>query len=411
MKRDSFPALTIIVLIFGVAALFQSTMGSQKTNGCFWDRDTLAFEASGYPGITEIITGRFDRFPPLYYEMRLERVANEIESAPDSLDLYDDAGVASDRLGRHDEAIEWMSRKRDVLDWLASEGNADSEHEYHYLANLGTMHIHRWLSNGANRDDLHDVEQSHELITAAIELNPDAHFGRERYQLLAIKWILDGYLYGEDEWQQPSIVEAIPEYSATRGLDRFTQIGYDDAVDGFSGLIALGNAWDSIDIFYALAMVLRDQEHTSISMLCELRIKELIDSGKKSLSPDFDHDAYSSTTTFDKYPMYTYLTPDYLQQVGEKFFPKAREEADGWVQRRNEYALERLQRGEHPDTHPSFWADWVETTSPPKMPGRPSMLIFPIVVLGVFLLITGIAIFIIFKVVKFTMRRLRTPAV
>lgn len=409
MKRDSFPALTIIVLIFGVAALFQSTMGSQKTNGCFWDRDTLAFEASGYPGITEIITGRFDRFPPLYYEMRLERVANEIESAPDNLDLYDDAGVACDRLGRHDEAIEWMARKRDVLDRLANEGKADSEHEYHYLANLGTMHIHRWLNNGANRDDLYDVERSHELIAAAIELNPDAHFGRERYQLLAIKWILDGYLHDEDEYWQPSIVESIPGNSTTWGQDRFAKMGYDDIVDGFAGLIALGNAWESIDIYYALSLALNSQNHTSLYLLAQYRIVELVQDGKRSLSPDFDYNTngqnYSSGEIFAE------IQGDYPQKLSKTYYPNAREEADGWVQRRNEYALEQLQRGDHPDTHPSFWADWVETTSPPKMPGRPSMLIFPIVVLGVFLLITGIALFIIFKVVKFTKRRLRTPAV
>jgi len=410
MKRESFPALTIIVLIFGVAALFQSTMHPQKTNGCFWDRDTLAYEASGYPGITEIITGRFDRFPPLYYEMRLDRVANEIESDPDNLDLYDDAGVACDRLGRHDEAIEWMARKRIVLDQVAADGITDSEHEYRYFANLGTMHIHRWLSGGANRDDLSDVERSYELIAAAIELNPDAHFGRERYQLLAIKWILDGYLHDEDQWHQPSIVESMPEYSTELGMDSFAQMGYVDAVEGFSGLIALGNAWESIDIFYALAMVLRDQEHTSISMLSELRIKELIGSGKESLSPDFDHDAYSSTITFDKYPMYTYLSSNYLSQVGEKYFPKARKEADDWVQLRQEYMNKRLVLGEHPDTHASFWDDWVETTSPPEMPGRPRMLILPGIVLIVFGLIATVVLLILRKIIKTIRKRLRARA-
>ena len=42
---------------------------------CAWDRDTLRQEAAGLPGVADVITGNFDRFPPSYYEARLERVA------------------------------------------------------------------------------------------------------------------------------------------------------------------------------------------------------------------------------------------------------------------------------------------------------------------------------------------------
>ena len=366
MKRDSFPALIIVVLVFGLIALLQATMGIEETNGCFWDRDTLAYEASGYPGITEIITGRFDRFPPLYYEMRLNRVTNEIESDPDNLDLYDDAGVACDRIGRHDEAIEWMASKRIVLNQLAREGNADSEQEYHYLANLGTMHIHRWLSSGANREDLSDVERSHELIAAAIELNPDAHFGRERYQLLAIKWILDGYLHDDSIFRQPTIIEAIEGYKDHSGFYVLNDLGYADAVEGFSGLISLGNAWESIDIFYALSLAFREQKHSSLNLLAQNRIAELAQSGKRSLSPDFEYD--NEYQNFMEGDLYVDLHEPYLSQLSDSYYPEAREEADNWVQRRNKYALDRLQNGEHPDTHASFWDDWVETTSPPRYP-------------------------------------------
>ena len=146
-------------------------------HACLWDRDTLAAEAKGLPGITEIITGRFDRFPTLFYEMRLERVTAAIVSDPDNLGLYDDAGVACDRLGRSDEAIAWMERKLLVMDRLESEGADVGEHRYRYLANLGTFLVHRWLKSGSDREDMTDVERSRELIAAAIELNPDAHFG------------------------------------------------------------------------------------------------------------------------------------------------------------------------------------------------------------------------------------------
>jgi hypothetical protein len=400
MKHDSIPVLSIFAIIFGTIVLFQSTQKTQKTNGCFWDRDTLASEASGFPGITEIITGRFDRFPPLYYEMRLERVSSEIESDPDDLNLYDDAGVACDRLGRHDEAIEWMARKREALDRFASTGADVDKDEYQYLANLGTMHIHRWLGSGANRDDMSDVERSRELIAAAIELNPDAHFGRERYQLLAIEWILNGYTHNNNEWHQPTIGETMAGFTDRRRIFGYDELGYDDAVEGFSGLIALGNAWESIDIFYALSMALKDQEHTSLYLLCQLRIKELIDSGKESLAPEFDHDSYRSTQNFDKYPIYAEIHTDYLESLGNAYFPNARKEANDWTQRRQAYAIERLLRGEHPDTHPSFWTDWKETTSPPQMPGRPSLLVLPIAALSILLIIMILGIRTLIFIVK-----------
>jgi len=120
-----------------------SSVLAVTVHACLWDRDTLAAEAKGLPGITEIITGRFDRFPPLYYEMRLERVSGQLVYELDNLDLYDDAGVACDRLGRSDEAIGWMGRKFEAMDRLEAEGLDVGEHRYRYLANLGTFYIHR----------------------------------------------------------------------------------------------------------------------------------------------------------------------------------------------------------------------------------------------------------------------------
>jgi tetratricopeptide (TPR) repeat protein len=390
MSRIRVPWLVLSVIVLGVLSVVMPSNQSLKTNGCFWDRDSLAQETSGFPGITEIITGRFDRFPPLYYEMRLQRVQAELLDTPDALDLYDDAGVASDRIGLHDEAIKWMEKKRAILDDLASDGIDISEHEYRYLANLGTFHIHRWLKSGATRDDLSDVERSHELIKAAIELNPDAHFGRERYQLLAIQWILDGYTHVQSELQQPSIVEAMDGYSGFRGIIKFDDLGYDDAVEGFSGLIALGNAWESIDIFYALSMALRDQEHTSVYLLCQLRIKELIESGKTSLSDEFDHAAYLSDTPHDGYPIYASLMPYPLENISDNYYPKARREADERATRRQRYIQERLAQNIHPDTHPDFWIDWIETTSPPQMPTKMSNSTFLILrLIGLLIIVFG----------------------
>ena len=42
--------------------------------GCLWDRDTVAMELKGMPEIQNVIAGRFERNPDLFYEMRIERI-------------------------------------------------------------------------------------------------------------------------------------------------------------------------------------------------------------------------------------------------------------------------------------------------------------------------------------------------
>lgn len=374
-----------MILRLASAFVILSVLVVQSVSACLWDRDTLAMEAEAFPGITEIITGRFDRFPPLYYEMRLERVMQDLESDPDNLGLYDDAGVACDRLGRHDEAIGWMAKKREVLDRFSEP---DPEHEYRYLANLGTFHIHRWLSNGADREDMADAELARELIAKAIELNPDAHFGRERYQLLAIEWMLrvDQFEYGMGQ----SILNQIPELelSSFRG-DVLASMGFENAPDGFMGLIALGNAWQSIDVFYALAIALGDRGDAVLASLCMMRIRELVKTGQESLLPDFDY------LNLERTPGRGGVEHVYEEKLGD-WFDRARDEAESWHDARKSYITERLGMGQHPDTDPEFWADWHETTSPPKFPAKFSaIIVYPTVIFSLILFS-----FLVFRVVQ-----------
>ena len=70
----------------------------------------------------------------------------------------------------------------------------------------------------------------------------------------------------------------------------------DDAVRGLAGLIVLGNAWESVDVFHALDIALRrdsvgyergrDGGRNSLAYLAWLRCRELIDAGKGSMLPD-----------------------------------------------------------------------------------------------------------------------------
>jgi len=130
-----------------------------------------------------------------------------------------------------------MARKRERLDQ-----SPDAEHEYRYLANLGTFHAHRWIGNGGDRESLSDLEIAADLIRRAIELNPDAHFGRERYQLLAIEWLRG--LPGEDDPERedqlrvPSLFDADPK---TAGLRARGHAGNRLADSGYGGMRSKGS--------------------------------------------------------------------------------------------------------------------------------------------------------------------------
>src|SRR5262249_37483812 len=132
------------------------------THACLWDWDTLQMERRLFPGTLEMITGKFVRHSPAYYEWRIQDRAKRIRSPGEDPGLADDLAVAYSKLGRHAEGIALLEQ---VL-----EAHPD---RYETLANLGTIHM---LSG--------HLKVGKEYIDRAIAINPDAHFGREKYQSL-----------------------------------------------------------------------------------------------------------------------------------------------------------------------------------------------------------------------------------
>jgi tetratricopeptide (TPR) repeat protein len=344
-----FPALAIL---FGVPVIAAA---------CLWDRDTPSSEALGMPEVVAAITGRFERNPPLFYEMRLNRVAEHIQEYPDDLDAYDDAGVASDRLGRGDEAIRWMKKKQERLALRATDDPESKEHTYRYHANLGTFLVHRWAKQGGDRAKISEVKEARAEIAKALEINPDAHFGREKYQLMALDWIIDPPAPDSGQYL-PNLLKMTPQFSVRPDEAKEA----DDAVRGLSGLIMLGNAWESIDVFYALNIALQNDTvgfepganagRNSLAMLAWMRACELVDAGKKSMLPGAPQgDDLKSQLK----------RPDFLgHDLHKDDFLRLRQDADQWQSARTAFMQERLEKGLHPDTDETFWSGYVERPAP-----------------------------------------------
>ncbi|MHC4923825.1 MAG: tetratricopeptide repeat protein, partial [Planctomycetota bacterium] len=141
---------------------------------CIWDKDTLDDERRGVPeGYRLVVTDRWHRHGEAYYRKRIETLPAHLEKNPGDLGAYDDLAVAHERFGDQDSAIEVMDRKAVQL-----EKTPDKDHLYRMHANRGTFHAHAGRFDEALKE-----------LDKAIEINPDAHFGREIYQVLAIRYV------------------------------------------------------------------------------------------------------------------------------------------------------------------------------------------------------------------------------
>lgn len=331
---------------------------------CLWDRDTPVDEARGLPEVVAVLTGRFERNPPLFYRMRLERVASHLRDHPGDLAAYDDAGVACDRLGRGDGAIAWMEKKREQLSGLNSTDPEVKEHFYRYHANIGTFLVHRWVRQGADRARIDQVKAARDEIARALEINPNAHFGREKYQLRALDWIIDPPKVGES-WQ------GLPNLLGWSFDDIYGQEtdprDADDAVRGLAGLVVLGNAWESVDVFHALNVALqrdsvgydrgREGGRNTLAYLAWLRCRELVDAGKTTMLPGAPRGEALKAML---------RKPDFVmaEKLLDPAFITIRAEADAWHAARTAFMMGRLKDGRHPDTDPHFWDGYAERPAP-----------------------------------------------
>jgi tetratricopeptide (TPR) repeat protein len=136
--------------------------------GCLWDYDTIKMERTRFPSTLELITGKFLRHSPEFYKWRIENRLKRLESDPTNVSLLDDLAVAYDKSDQNDKAIETALKTEKLYPG-----------RYETAANLGSFYFHSGkLSEGIPH------------IDKALQINPDAHFGREKYQKLLVEYVL-----------------------------------------------------------------------------------------------------------------------------------------------------------------------------------------------------------------------------
>ena len=140
----------------------------------------------------DVIHQRFPKHGPAHYRERDRLTRESLEKlAPDDparFPLADDLAVGLERLGRSDEATAVM---RDKLARQEAQG-MKGRSLYTSYANLGTFLIHGSFQKAAAGDE-QAKKRSREgiaLIRKSVEVNPEAHFGRERWQESIAEFLL-----------------------------------------------------------------------------------------------------------------------------------------------------------------------------------------------------------------------------
>jgi hypothetical protein len=160
-----------------------------------------------YPGgislrfamVHDVIHERFPRHGKAYYTARNRQVRQSLaslsvssETPADQRDRYftllDDLGVGLDQVSEHDEAV------RVLRDKLASQQALGLKDRalYATYANLGTSLIHGNFGRArdGDRGAREHLREGLAFIHKSIEVNPQAHFGREIWQAVAAEFFL-----------------------------------------------------------------------------------------------------------------------------------------------------------------------------------------------------------------------------
>lgn len=140
----------------------------------------------------DVIHERFPKHGPEHYRERdrltREALAKLAPDDPAGFPLADDLGVGLERLGRSDEAVAVL---RDKLARQRARGLSGRE-LYTSYANLGTFLIHASFgrATAGDRDAKARLREGLDLVRESVKVNPQAHFGRERWQAAIAEFLL-----------------------------------------------------------------------------------------------------------------------------------------------------------------------------------------------------------------------------
>ncbi len=261
-----------------LAALVLCACVPASSPACLWDSDTLASESARFPEVPSLITGLFARHSREYHQWRLQQKKAKVDAGTATAPDYDDLAVSQHKLGDHQAAIATM---------MAKEKRSPGIYETY--SNLGTFYIYTG-----------ELATALKWIGKALAINPNAHFGREKYQRWLVMWIQEkqGTVQSLDELResrfgvprnQPDGFAAFVARQEMGGVSasvtplRFTEAQRQAAIRGVRGMMFFAD-FDNPILQEAMGDLLKfgniEEDAAQLAGLCYLHASE------KSTSPE-----------------------------------------------------------------------------------------------------------------------------
>ncbi len=207
------------------------------------------------------------------------------------------------------------------------------------------------------------MKRARDEIQRALKIKPNAHFGREKYQLAVMDWVVASKTIKTSDTLANFLAQRF-QYDSGYDTSRAPlQNARKEAAQGLSGLIVLGAAWQSPDVFDALATALEARPTIALSYLARHRSQELLGSGAKSLLPG----SILPMVEFWLRDTREFGLNDTNTKTLDAFYPKMRAEAASWNASRTSWMNARFADNKHPDTNTDFWGGWNDPGAPPSL--------------------------------------------
>src|ERR1041385_8935736 len=139
----------------------------REANACIWDSDTLSQEQKKSPDIAKVILGQDAQQVD---QVSLHERIRKLQSEPhkDDPTWWNDLAGAYLRLGEAKEAVELLAPMMEKF-----------PDDYGIHANLGTAY-----------HSLGRYQEAEREIARDLEINPEAHFGFEKYHLALLQYLI-----------------------------------------------------------------------------------------------------------------------------------------------------------------------------------------------------------------------------
>jgi tetratricopeptide (TPR) repeat protein len=245
-------ALRSIVAGASFAALLSLT---ESVPACGWSWETYAAEAKALPCVHDALVGYFPKHGDAYHRAVIAAVDYGASWAPAYTAGLDAKGLALMHLGHLEEA------KRVMLARLAAAPNAYPTH-----ANLGTLYTFTG-----------EYEKALAHVDRAMDIEPKAHFGREKYHRKLVEYLRD--VKADPNVRLTHTFLGVAPSPADRTLGskaRYEKAGFqDDAIDALVSMIAVYGAESLADIYLTLGELLALRGYPKLAWTAYKRASEL----------------------------------------------------------------------------------------------------------------------------------------